>query len=191
MTARTNQLRAEARALKAAAKILIHEAETMARAAESNEALADHQETMDQISEAIENVRASIDRGADLEQTIARVAEAHQLRPDTLAAYWRDYIANDFQMKLWRRNREVMRLAWTGKTNAQIGRLVGLRHSSVSRIIRAKLREGWAEKRLPPKIEPLGSPYTRGTAPGRISIAPPRETPRQLSLASRFEGEKG
>ncbi|HLY06084.1 MAG TPA: hypothetical protein VKR31_10080 [Rhizomicrobium sp.] len=172
MTGRTNH-RARARALEAAARELESEATRLRRAAAVQEDLESHAERMESVPRALRQVRLRMDRGVPEASAIAQAADIFELPPASLAVWWRESIDRTRHGERWRRDREIMRLAWAGKTNAEIGKLVKLAPGSVSRVIRAKIREGAllgiiAKENLPPR-----SPQIRETGSGGMSISPP------------------
>jgi DNA-binding NarL/FixJ family response regulator len=145
--ARITQERAYARTLFAAAETLEREAQAIRRAAEVRQSVADHLAKLETIPAALKQVRAFVDMGYAEDQAREVVADQYGLRPDALAHWQAQQERADKAADKWRRDREIMRLAWSGKTNAEIGGLHRLAPKTVSRIIAQTLR---GKTRTPP-----------------------------------------
>lgn len=91
-------------------------------------------------------IRAAVDAGGDADTASEKLAQAHGLPAATVALWWREHVRTAASARLWARDREIMRLAWTGRTNREIAdALPRLGHrriapGSVSRIIRQRLK---------------------------------------------------
>lgn len=102
-------------------------------------------------------------------EALAVVAETSSFPIDTLTAHWRQCLGTDFKARKWRRDREIMRLAWAGKSNREIGIRSGLSQKYVSALIARKLRSGRA-------LEPgAPSPLARTPAPAQPALQSPQQ----------------
>jgi hypothetical protein len=160
--AEAKKARALHSAMKAAADELERAAANMRREAETRAHTADWCEAMADIPKLLAEVRARISGGLDEAAARAKVGEIYHVQPESLAAWMGQDERARRSARLWRRDREVMALAWAGKTNAEIAELLPKRGyrkltaNSVSRIISGKLRGG----------------AVRDTPGGRLQFAP-------------------
>jgi DNA-binding NarL/FixJ family response regulator len=101
--------------------------------------------------EYLRQLRRAIERGATEPEAIAEVASKNDLAPWLVSNWWNEALENSKSARTWRRNREIMRLAWAGKTNEQIARAVGMSKNSISRIIQDRLnnRERFTDRYIP------------------------------------------
>lgn len=100
------------------------------------------------VARALRTAARELARDAALLEQRAHEAEAvadHFERlaelPEALAAHWTEALKRDRSLRLWQRDRELLRLAWSGRlTNAELGARFHLHEKSVSRILSARLR---------------------------------------------------
>lgn len=138
----SRRARAFANALNAAAKELAAHAKRLEHQASSEERYADWLQRRETLPDLCREVAELLDAGRDQADAIAFVAEHGEVRADHLAWAFECFITRTRTGKLWHRDREIMRLAWAGKTNGEIAERLGLHPKSVSRIIRLKLNSG-------------------------------------------------
>ena len=65
-------------------------------------------------------------------------------KSDSVRAYVDKERKEDKFVQRWWRDREMMRFAYAGMTNKEIGARLGISEQWVSTLIQRRLREGWA-----------------------------------------------
>jgi ATP/maltotriose-dependent transcriptional regulator MalT len=154
---------ARAASLSAAAEMLEREAARLRQRADTDSKVATWHREMWAIPDMLDDVRSWVKRGDTEQQAIERIARHKDLKPEIVAYHYAAELKQSRSAQLWRRDREIMRLAWAGKTNAEIGARVGLIAKSVSRIVSEHLRN---RRRFTQRSSALGSyPSPKEIAP--------------------------
>jgi ATP/maltotriose-dependent transcriptional regulator MalT len=87
----------------------------------------------------LRDIRVRMDHGeseADAIAAVARIKEA----PEISVAYgWKEHLRTSARAQRWLRDREIMRLAWIGISNAEIAARMKLGRGTVARIIADRL----------------------------------------------------
>jgi len=136
-----------ARAYLNAAESLHQEARALeAKAAEARrkaavEGVRNH---LDRIAEMI--VR-DVERGRSEQKALARLEQDEHLAPGQAAALYAKALKRRRWVRIWRRDREIIRLAWEGRSNAEIAAQIAhlnggkpLHPVTVSKIVSRKLK---------------------------------------------------
>lgn len=152
---------AYASTLRAAARELAQEAARLAHAADVQVSLASHARRMAELPRLLKAVRNELDTWKRPEaEALAHVAHCAEFPLPTLAAAWAEHLTRSTAARRWVRDRELMRLAWAGHSNAAIAQRLHLHPKSVSRILQTKLKSGRALTPGAPCTDPSGAATT-------------------------------
>jgi hypothetical protein len=138
-------------ALSAAAAALEADARRLRQQADTLDHVGKWHREMAQLPEMMRWLEIKIDGGLEPDIAVAHGADHFGVRADFLSYHWRDHLASIGGVRLWARNREIVRLAHT-HNNSMIGARFGLHPKSVSRIVQDMLRRS-RPRPAPKKIQ--------------------------------------
>lgn len=122
---------------------LEREARSFRQKADQERARSDHTRQMNAWREVAMCVRQLTLQGDTFDAALQEAARQFQMPPETVEAYVDKERKEEKFAAQWWRDREIMRLAYTGMTNKEIGAHMGLTKDWISKRIQHRLREGW------------------------------------------------